>query len=1087
MANYNPPKVMLNNQYQKYQENLLKATEILADKMLNEVKFDKTEICNVISQDEDDKSCYWVTNEAGLKYQAYSLDNKIYSKGKQVYVLVPQGNYELRKVITGQYETKEEQVSLYINPFDKLIIRNKFLFTPSNFFIIASNEDMETFKNFNIDNEISSLSGFKDFDYLAIEFTATTGFDDINSGEFYIYPQFLDSNGRTLLGEEDQKKLVYKSSQIFGNPYQLTSNLKIQHLFYFPKQLNITQINLVRLVLGTDGNFNCETSAHKKIIINSFNIYFGYDTNNENILSDKVVIDYNNSLIYSNSNRISLYADWRNLNYSNIFNYDLPSLDDNYSVCWLQYQAGYEKTQQTLEPNGIDINNELTQAYWKTVKYIETSDSGAFYFNFKPNIEKPTESFKVAIRKYSNDPEKCFYLESEPIVFINENKVQDPLTNQGVPDTLKLSIIGKGDNIFNNYGIDNKSFDGIYKYYEIQAEYINGFTWQPNLQDVIWKIPAQSSLITIPQLKDANGNVILDPDWSLDSNGKYYINTEGSNNQVHFSINRQFNYAKTNNTITCEIIRYTSVSKDVILDKFQGKLNLQFGTQGSSGTTYAFNIYPKKLEPIVDDNTSLSFKAVLENDKGEEVPLEDSNVKWEFLYYNEETTHEEITGVQYSFDKSELVDNLKVNLYCIILKATLNGQNMPKFTSYYPIPYCPLSQYTSIQSRNFFIEGDTRIVYDYQGTNPSISSENYKLFNYLYQDGSQALPNITWKIWFSEQNNNYSNIQISNLSYNYPSIEKDKNNNYKLRPLANIPTTIKPCSVIGLQGNIPVYVQPLIILQNTYAFPYLNSWDESTYIDVNEGTIMSQFIGAGYKNSNNQYTGVLMGTVEKAGVNTAAGVYGLQNGELRFKLDENGAFYVGRMSSSQNDAPSCYISFNEDIQGRSSDGELKIQVTDFVLNSNNLTINSLAMGTQPVIYFRDSDNDRDIFKICADGTGIIGGWQFTNEYITSDSNNKFYMGTTPLASATIGSKTYDNIIFKIGDKFGIDINGTMYAVNIGEVFRGIFNNNDFELSDGGIQFQNSGSGYAATLDAEGISWDAPGSRHGTLQWSSLRG
>jgi hypothetical protein len=66
--------------------------------------------------------------------------------------------------------------------------------------------------------------------------------------------------------------------------------------------------------------------------------------------------------------------------------------------------------------------------------------------------------------------------------------------------------------------------------------------------------------------------------------------------------------------------------------------------------------------------------------------------------------------------------------------------------------------------------------------------------------------------------------------------------------------------------------------------------------------------------------------------NSTNGIYGLQNGELRYKLDEKGSFYVGTGEGN-------FISFNE-VNDYSDSNELSIKVQNFTLNTNNLDIAS---------------------------------------------------------------------------------------------------------------------------------------------------
>jgi hypothetical protein len=90
------------------------------------------------------------------------------------------------------------------------------------------------------------------------------------------------------------------------------------------------------------------------------------------------------------------------------------------------------------------------------------------------------------------------------------------------------------------------------------------------------------------------------------------------------------------------------------------------------------------------------------------------------------------------------------------------------------------------------------------------------------------------------------------------------------------------------KGTELYWRQPLIIIQNRYESPMLNEWDGSFKISEKDGTIMSTMIGAGYKDSENKFNGVLMGdlaitelkpgTSEIASVNRMVGLYGFNEG-----------------------------------------------------------------------------------------------------------------------------------------------------------------------------------------------------------------
>ena len=50
-------------------------------------------------------------------------------------------------------------------------------------------------------------------------------------------------------------------------------------------------------------------------------------------------------------------------------------------------------------------------------------------------------------------------------------------------------------------------------------------------------------------------------------------------------------------------------------------------------------------------------------------------------------------------------------------------------------------------------------------------------------------------------------------------------------------------------------------MQSRYDFAMLNAWDGTLTMDEENGTIMSTMLGAGRKNSDNTFSGVLIGDI----------------------------------------------------------------------------------------------------------------------------------------------------------------------------------------------------------------------------------
>ena len=79
----------------------------------------------------------------------------------------------------------------------------------------------------------------------------------------------------------------------------------------------------------------------------------------------------------------------------------------------------------------------------------------------------------------------------------------------------------------------------------------------------------------------------------------------------------------------------------------------------------------------------------------------------------------------------------------------------------------------------------------------------------------------------------------------------------------------------------------------------LNSWDGEFYIDEENGTIMSTMVGAGFKDVNNTFSGVLMGDVQggasiQVDKDSVVGIYGFNQGEQSFGFNIKGTAFIGK-------------------------------------------------------------------------------------------------------------------------------------------------------------------------------------------------
>ena len=183
---------------------------------------------------------------------------------------------------------------------------------------------------------------------------------------------------------------------------------------------------------------------------------------------------------------------------------------------------------------------------------------------------------------------------------------------------------------------------------------------------------------------------------------------------------------------------------------------------------------------------------------------------------------------------------------------------------------------------------------------------------------------------------------------------------------------------------------PIHFLLNKYGLANINEWDgNSIQIDDEGGFILSPQMGAGHKNSENQFTGVLMGEVRTPGkTNPDIGLLGYHQGDRSFFLNsENGSAIFGKANQGQitidpstNNAMLYSGNFwrNYNQNGLPSDYN----------SSNELHQGLLIDLTTPEIRYGNGNFyvNKDGY-IHASGGGDIAGWKIDNHSLYSDVKN----------------------------------------------------------------------------------------------------
>ncbi len=105
---------------------------------------------------------------------------------------------------------------------------------------------------------------------------------------------------------------------------------------------------------------------------------------------------------------------------------------------------------------------------------------------------------------------------------------------------------------------------------------------------------------------------------------------------------------------------------------------------------------------------------------------------------------------------------------------------------------------------------------------------------------------------------------------------------------------------IDKNSSMFVYTMPIVILQNEYQVPMFNSWDGNLLIDEENNRIMAATMAAGKKDTENRFTGVVMGDIASQNnessevVETVSGLFGYHDGTQSFGFTSEGKGFIGK-------------------------------------------------------------------------------------------------------------------------------------------------------------------------------------------------
>lgn len=649
--------------------------------------------------------------------------------------------------------------------------------------------------------------------------------------------------------------------------------------------------------------------------------------------------------------------------------------------------------------------------------------------------------------------------------------------------------------------------------------------------EAIWRIPINSNTMLINTNKTDDDTIIIPKEYAQYKNRL----------NLTYDIANGYDIKKQDNQIELKV-NYKGMN-------LIAKTNFTFvkqGEPGTNGTQYIVKLIPNvksgqsiPLFPIVTNVNNLQYILNYRLPTGEITDRKESiilpGVSYQLfkaqLWHNGEKIWEGISSQQREQSKPVLVnwqiltnpsytDSVfqvadggqgKIKFNNKKLQTLITQKNIPSFTN---IIKCTIKW----ENKSYYGTIPITIAYVYNG-NYRISLKDYTGFRYVIYTSDGVLPKYDNSHPFEficeeKINGIWEDISLINgvhevIEYNVASNNNEmlrilssdtyrKNvlkNQWQARPAerddgSHINIGICCTCIQNINGNNTVIGKiliPIHYLLNKYGMDHINEWDGNS-IQINEegGYILSPQMGAGVKNNDNTFTGILMGEVrtkEKSDI----GLLGYSGGDRTFFLNsQNGSAIFGKNNNGQiiidptRDKALLYSGNFWAQSDYQANGLPKGKTQSGVGMIIDLSTPEIRFGNGK---FKVNQNG----QLHAAGGGDIANWTIGNKTLiggslTLDSNGEIYSNNHTSLVDTDNGFFISASGLSIGNKFKVNNTGQVYigtgAVANGGIKTGpywtingtssnsyiAYNKNSFESAGTGKQ-----SGSNVYIGTDGIS------------------
>ena len=832
-----------------YNEILLEAIDAVVVSRISEVNFDRTIVATIVDVSKA-KDGEYVLSDGSVQFTAHSSSDK-YKENDRVNVLIPSNDFSsTEKTILGKTSANTNDIPItYVSPLEKIVPME------TNYAAglkggITANSETEIFQLTNAEwVEVNENTLGYDTLCVSARFKTLLNDYDIRQGRYGLLVQLKTTNGYIHALTLDSAK------DMFGNPYGYSMYLTQEQTYHLNLQDNIIGIK-IDLYQMKDFKYNDGVNSelqvlpvmpYSNILVDNINVSFGY--NAEQVEDNTVKISTADSLTYDNIKDASvtkkLTLTWYNKDENNKYlgfsdGHFAGQDKDNplYEIKWYHSQNNGEWALLSDFNDAVIADIEINLR-WAINEYkaIVTYDGNEYSSNIL--------SFKAETGYDSNIHDQL----NMELELRNGKDSLDSYPFYGADS----AVINPGD------ASKNREIEFVYSGAlgsKLESDVLNGAI-------VSFYIPTISTMLNLPfgsedeELKkksDLEGYVLYQKEFSsYGEDNKQQLKT------FRYRVKEFYNPLFNNNTVILKVIDKNGF-------EYSAKKTFSFSSYGTSGTDYTL---------VIED--PVNKKATLYDAGYKVIKTEFEDKDWSY-WPSSIGTGTPTTAAGYAVRK--LSTTVKWVGKTVTLEA-IKG-----------IPWYP-------ENSNYYYQGPTTIIYDSAGVNPRYYTGDIGLYN---KSTSKPITGLTWALRYYPKNELIKDPKTSISIQGYPQLLIDESDTKapKLKaPNMYFDQDYYLVLVANNSNGQAQWRQPLIILQNAHSSNLLNNWNGALSVDQGNNTILSAMIGAGSKDSNNRFSGVVMGDLEKLDtnggiLNSEHGLLGFHAGVQSFGFRTNGTAFIGK-------------------------------------------------------------------------------------------------------------------------------------------------------------------------------------------------